>query len=273
MALVRRFADGLSYAEAGAPGARPIVFLHGIGGSAECFAPQLASFGRDYRAIAWDMPGYGASRPMRETTIAGFAADFLDLADALGLSKPILVGHSLGGMIVQDVLAARPDFAGAAILVGTSPAFGPADGEWQKAFVAARLGPLDRGATMAELAPGIVDGMLGPAPDPAGRATAIRAMAALSPASYRASVLSLQGFDNRANLAAIRVPTLLLVGSQDGNAPPAMVERMAAKIPGAAFVRLEGLGHLPNLERPDAFDGAIHAFLDARDLAAAGGTA
>ena len=71
-------------------------------------------------------------------------------------------------------------------------------------------------------------------------------------------------FDERANLPNIRVPVLCLAGERDPNAPAAMMERMAAKIPGARYVCLAGVGHLPNLEAPQAFDAAVLDFLTAR---------
>ena len=67
-------------------------------------------------------------------------------------------------------------------------------------------------------------------------------------------------FDERANLGHISVPVLCLAGEHDSNAPPPMMERMAAKIPGARYVCLPGVGHLPNLETPAAFDAAVLVF-------------
>jgi pimeloyl-ACP methyl ester carboxylesterase len=74
-------------------------------------------------------------------------------------------------------------------------------------------------------------------------------------------VQCLVGFDERANLGKIEVPVLVLAGERDPNASPAMMERMAGKIPGARYVCLAGVGHLPNLEAPHAFDGVILDFL------------
>ena len=98
---------------------------------------------------------------------------------------------------------------------------------------------------MPELAAAIVDGIVGPSADPAGRALAIAVMAATPARTYRAAVHCLVTFDERANLAHIRVPVLCLAGEHDRNAPAAMMERMAAKIPGARYVCLPGVGHLP----------------------------
>jgi 3-oxoadipate enol-lactonase len=190
------------------------------------------------------------------------------LADALGdflaglqIERPVLVGHSIGGMIVQRFIADRPDAARAVVLAQTSPAFGRPDGDWQRKFIADRLGPLDRGETMPMLAPKLVADLVGDAPDAAGVALAKACMAATDPASYRSMMLALVGFDLKAALARIAVPTLVLSGSKDGNAPAPMMRRMAEAIPGAAYVELEGCGHLANLERPDAFDAALTGFL------------
>jgi pimeloyl-ACP methyl ester carboxylesterase len=68
-------------------------------------------------------------------------------------------------------------------------------------------------------------------------------------------------FDERANLGAIRIPVLCLAAEHDRNAPVAVVEKMASKIPGAYYFCLSGLGHMPNLEAPAAFDSAIFNFL------------
>jgi pimeloyl-ACP methyl ester carboxylesterase len=170
-------------------------------------------------------------------------------------------------MIAQTMLRRRPQRYAAAVLAATSPAFGHADGDFQRQFIADRLGPLDAGKTMAELAIGMVDRLLGPGADAAARALAIEIMGHVPPATYRAAVRALTTFDERANLARIAIPVLCIAGAADPNAPPSLVERMARKIPGARYVCLPGVGHLANLEAPQAFDAAILEFL--RDIAAA----
>jgi pimeloyl-ACP methyl ester carboxylesterase len=86
-------------------------------------------------------------------------------------------------------------------------------------------------------------------------------MGAVPAETYRAAVQCLAGFDERANLGSIRVPVLCLAGEHDRNAPPPMMERMAARIPGARYVCLPDVGDLPNLEAPAAFDAAVFEFL------------
>lgn len=255
--------DGrFAYEAAGDPGSIPLIFLHGIGGAARSWRRQLATFGDHFRAIAWDMPGYGGSAPLASVSIAALADALQQFIEQLGAAKPILVGHSIGGMIVQKWLVQFPKLARAVVLAQTSPAFGKADGDWQKSFIAARLGPLDRGETMKSLAPTLVKELVGDDPDPNGMELARECMGSVPEASYRAMMLALIGFDQRSTLGDISVPTLLLSGSKDNNAPAPMMAKTATYISGAEYVELAGVGHLANLERPAAFDEALGRFLN-----------
>jgi 3-oxoadipate enol-lactonase len=166
-------------------------------------------------------------------------------------------------MIVQQLLTKDPDIASAVVLAQTSPAFGKPDGDWQKAFIGARLGPLDRGETMVSLAPTLVKELVGDDPDSSGMKLARDCMASVPEPTYRATMLALLGFDQRDALRDIRVPTLVLSGSKDKNAPAPMMAKMASYIPKATYVELEGVGHLVNLERPGAFNSALDSFLKA----------
>jgi 3-oxoadipate enol-lactonase len=261
--------DGrFAYEAAGGPDLQPLVFLHGIGGAARAWRGQVEAFGDRYRAIAWDMPGYGGSAPLAAVSIATMADALQDFLQRMGATKPILVGHSIGGMIVQQWLVKHPRVAGAVVLAQTSPAFGKADGDWQKSFIDARLGPLDRGETMVALAPALVKDLVGDNPDASGVALARACMADVPEASYRASMLALLGFDQRNALKDIKIPTLVLSGSKDKNAPAPMMAKMATYIPSASYVELEGAGHLVNLERPQAFNAALDQFLKTIEVTA-----
>jgi len=260
--------DGrLSYEAAGDPALPPLVFLHGIGGAARAWRSQLDFFGNRYRAMAWDMPGYGGSAPLATVSIVGLADALQDFLQQVGATAPILVGHSIGGMIVQQLLAKTPHIARAAVLAQTSPAFGKPEGDWQKAFIEARLGPLDRGETMVSLAPSLVKELVGDDPDIGGMELARDCMACVPEPTYRATMLALMGFDLRDALKNISVPTLVLSGSNDRNAPAPMMAKMAGYIPSATHVEVEGAGHLVNLERPVEFNAALDRFLKA-DVAA-----
>ena len=260
--------DGrLSYVAAGNPSLPPLVFLHGIGGAGRAWHGQLDFFKHRYRTIAWDMPGYGGSAPLPTVSIAALADALQGFLQQVRAMKPILVGHSIGGMIVQQLLAKHPRIASAIVLAQTSPAFGKPDGDWQKAFIEARLGPLDRGETLAALAPSLVKNLVGDDPDIGGMELARDCMASVPEASYRATMMSMLGFDQRNVLKDIVVPTLLLSGSKDKNAPAPMMAKMATYISSARYFELEGVGHLANLEQPGAFNAALDSFLRANEAA------
>jgi len=257
--------DGrFGYEAAGDVALTPLVFLHGIGGAARAWRGQLDHFGARYRAVAWDMPGYGGSAPLASVSITTLADALQDFLLQIGAKRPVLIGHSIGGMIVQQWLTKHRDMAAAVVLAQTSPAFGNAAGDWQKSFIEARLGPLDRGETMRTLAPSLVKEIIGDEPDPAGMELARDCMSSVPEATYRVTMLSMLGFDLRAALKTIAVPTLVLSGSRDKNAPAPTMAKMASYIPSAEYIDIEGAGHLVNLERPAAFNAALDRFLKAR---------
>jgi 3-oxoadipate enol-lactonase len=243
-------------------GGPTVLMLHGIGGGHLSFAPQvetLASSG--YRAVAWDMPGYGHSAPIEPYTFKGLAASCIALIESLKCGDVTLIGHSMGGMVAQEVVARRPELVSKLVLAGTSPSFGKPDGDWQRSFIAERTAPLDAGQSMAQLAARLVPEMTGPVALPEGLKLATHCMSLVNPSTYRRALEALVTFDRRANLSHIRVPTLLIAGEHDRNAPPAVVKKMAASIPGSTFIELAGIGHLQNLEAPDEFDALVLNFL------------
>jgi 3-oxoadipate enol-lactonase len=117
---------------------------------------------------------------------------------------------------------------------------------------------------MVSLAPTIAASLLGEDPDPAAFELAKNCVAGVKEETWRASVLALVGFDQREALGRISVPTLLLAGSKDANAPAPTMAKMAEKVPGSEYVCLDGIGHLAFAEAPEAFDGAVLDFLDRR---------
>lgn len=239
-----------------------VLMLHGIGGGHLAFAPQVESFALSgYRAVAWDMPGYGHSVPIEPYTFKGLAESCIALIEGLDCEHVALVGHSMGGMVAQEVVARRPGLVSRLVLCGTSPAFGRPDGDWQRAFVAERTAPLDAGRSMAELADALVPQMIGPAALPEGVRLARHCMERVNPSTYRRALEALVTFDRRANLPHIHVPTLLLAGEHDRNAPPAVMKKMAQAIAGSTMLEMAGVGHLMNLEAPEAFDAAVLDFL------------
>lgn len=239
----------------------PLVFLHGLGGDAAGWEFQLDHFSDRYRAIAWNMPGYGASAPIVPMTFPAIAEALIRLFDNLGIDRAHVVGHSVGGMVAQETIALYPDRFQSLVLSATSPAFGKPDGDFQKSYIADRMRPLEEGKTMAEVAAAAIPTMISGDGDPHGLELAITGMAALDPDVYRATVNCLVTFERRKSLGDIAVPTLVLAAEKDANAPAPMMEKMSGYIPGAEFFCLEGCGHLAYQEFPAQFNAPIRDFL------------
>ncbi len=242
----------------------PLLFLHGVGGGHAAWDRQLPFFAaRGYRAHAWDQPGYGGTPPVAPYDLEHVTGA---LERVIGGEPAILVGHSMGGFVAQEAYARFPQRVRALVLCFTSAAFGGSGSDFARQFIAARIAPLDDGRTMAEIAARVMPALRGSRSDPAGRALAERIMSAVPPDTYRQAVRLLTTFDRRAQLPGIRVPTLLVAGSDDRVAPAAVMERMAQKIPGAEYVLLEGCGHLGPMDQPEPFNQALADFLERRKL-------
>ncbi len=253
-------AAGINYAECGADGIA-LICLHGIGGDAESFRPQLDALGAERRVISWNMPGYGGSERLPETGFEQLAAALLRFMDELGIQRAHLCGQSIGGMIAQEFAIRYPARVVSLLLIATSAAFGGRDERFKQRFLQARLAPLDAGAKMPELARRFVPEIVGSAAGADAIASAIRSMAAVPQASYRAIMACLITFNRRDHLAAIRQPACLIAGSEDHNAPAPTMQKMAAKMPAARFHEIAGAGHLVNLECPARCNALIAGFL------------
>jgi pimeloyl-ACP methyl ester carboxylesterase len=243
-------------------GGPTVLMLHGIVGGHLSFAPQvetLASAG--YRAVAWDMPGYGHSAPIEPYTFKGLAHSCVHLIESLQCSDVALVGQGMGGMVAQEVVARRPDLVSRLVLCGTSADFGPPDGDWQREFIAQRTAPLDAGQGMAELAQSLVPQLVGPGSLPEGVRLATHCAGLVPAATYRRALECIVTFDRRQNLSNIHVPALLVAGEHDRNAPPAVMKQMADAIARSSYIEMKGIGHLQNLEAPEEFDGLLLDFL------------
>ena len=239
-----------------------VLMLHGVGGGKAAFADLMTPLARaGYRALSWDMPGYGDSASIAPFDNPGLARALERLIDRVAARRTVLLGHSMGGMVAQEAAALFPAKIDGFIFSATSPAFGKPGGDWQNAFLAARFAPLDAGCGMAGLAPELVAQMVGPDTTPAVIAAAAALMARVPEATYRAALSAIVAFDRRENLASIKAPVLCIAGEHDRNAAPLVMEKMAARIPGAEYVRLPGAGHLANMEQPAAFNAVVLDFL------------
>lgn len=235
----------------------PLVFLHGVGGGHHAWEAQLPYFSaQGYPSHAWDQPGYGHSPIVEPYDLEQVSASLARLIEAVGEGEPVvLIGHSMGGLIAQETYARHPQLIKALALCFTSPAFAGGGSEFTKQFIAARIGPLDQGKTMAQIAAQLIPTM------GSNSKLAEQIMAGVPPDTYRKAVRLLTTFDRRKELANIKVPTLVLAGSDDKTAPPAMMEKMANRISGAEYVLLRGCGHLGPMDQPGTFNDALLRFL------------
>ncbi len=253
-----------SAASAAAPLA---VLLHGVGGGRQGFGSTGAALaGLGFRVLAADQPGYGLSATLSPYDMAGMAEAVRRLVvwAAGEEGAALIVGHSMGGMVAQELAARAPRQVSALVLAATSPAFGSPDGAWQADFLRSRFAPLDAGLGMPGLAAQLVPAMAGRAARPERLAEAQALMAGVPEATYRSALAALVRFDRREALSRIAVPTLVVTGEDDRTAAPEVARRMAARIAGAEFAIVPATGHLLMLEHPEAFDRVLLDFVARR---------
>lgn len=113
--------DGVSLSILEAGTGNPIIFVHGVVTTSNIFPKYLSAYSPDFRGIAVDLRGYGDSqKPDSGFTITQFAKDLIALADKLGIEKPVWVGVSMGGMILQQLALDYPEHVRALVLVSTT---------------------------------------------------------------------------------------------------------------------------------------------------------
>jgi 3-oxoadipate enol-lactonase len=241
------------------PSKRPILFLHGLGGSRISWESQLAELGDERRCVAWDMPGYGASAPFGGDMTFGLLAMVGAHLAQWTLSGPVhLVGISFGAMVAQYVAARNPEVVSSLTLLSTSPKFG-LDGTDPAEWRAARLGPLDSGMEPVDFADQVLGTLAGPSITPEAFGEQRAAMARVSGAAMRKSIDCLITHDSRSLLKSIRVPTICVVGDLDSETPIAYSQAIVDGIPNAVLHVLPGGGHLLNAELPTAVNELISA--------------
>jgi len=233
----------------------PIIFLHGVGSDKSVWKPQLEHFGRTRRALAFDYPGYGESEFREGATRRDFAWAILAAMDAMEIERAHVCGLSLGGVIAIAMHAAAPERC-ASLIIADSFAVHP-DGQ----AIYDRSVAASQAMTMRELAEARTGILLGSAATPELRAEVIDVMAAIDPAAYRVGAAAVWLADQRDGASQVDVPTLILVGDEDGITPPSLSEELKHLIPGSQLNIIGKAGHLANAEQPGAFNRAIESFL------------
>lgn len=255
MAIIATARGRIGYWQQGGGDAVPIVFLHGVGSDKSVWIPQLEYFGMSQRAVAFDYPGYGESELIEGATRDDFADSIFAAMDALEIERAHVCGLSLGGVIAIAMHATAPERC-ASLIIADSFAVHP-DGQ----VIYDRSVAASQAMTMRELAEARTGLLLGSAATPDLRAEVIDTMAAISPAAYRLGAAAVWLADQRNRAAAIDVPTLILVGTEDLITPPALSEELRQLIAGSQLKHISAAGHLSNAEQPQAFNLAIESFL------------
>ena len=248
----------LAYEDVGPDAGTPLLLVHGHPFDRTMWEPQLRRFGAERRVIVPDLRGYGASRGAVPDWGA-FADDLAALLDALRVPRVVVAGLSMGGQIALEFWAQHRQRVAGLLLADTTAA-----GET----------PASRAARLEQAGRLLRDGMdpyavenlyLMVAPDaPAPVARHVLAMMRSADPGGAAAAQRARADrpDRRADLAAVTVPTVVVVGSEDTFTPVQDAQVIADAVPGAELVVVDGAAHLPNLERPDAFDTALQRLLD-----------
>lgn len=246
----------LGFVETGGGDATPIIFLHGVGSDKSVWDPQLDQLGRSRRALAFDYPGYGDSDPAPEgTTRDDYAAAILGALDALGVERAHVCGLSLGGVVAIAMHASAPERCASLILADTFAVHPEGRAIYERSLAGSQNLP-----AMAEAR---VDVLLAQPADPAVRREVLETMSAIDPAAYRIGAAAVWLADQRERAAAIRVPTLVLVGNQDLVTPADLSNELVDLIPDARMQVIADAGHLSNLEKPADFNRLVEEFLGA----------
>ncbi|MEO5972705.1 MAG: alpha/beta fold hydrolase [Sphingomicrobium sp.] len=243
-------------AESGGGEAVPIVFLHGVGSDKSVWWPQLEHFGQARRALAFDYPGYGDSGPAAPaTTRDDYARAMFAAMDALGIQDAHICGLSLGGVVAIAMHHAAPARCRSLILADSFAVHPDGRGIYERSLAASRDGG------MAVLAEQRTPFLLAADTSQAVRDEVCATMARIDPAAFAIGIEAVWLADQRDRVAAIAVPTLVVVGAEDKATPPALSEQMAAAIPGARLEVIANAGHITNLEQPAEFNRLVDAFL------------
>jgi pimeloyl-ACP methyl ester carboxylesterase len=239
-----------------------VLMLHDADGGHLTFAPQVETLAsRGYRAVAWDMPGYGNSAPIEPYGFKGLAESCLALIDALQCGPVTLVGHGLGAMVALEVAVRQSAVVRRLVLCAGGPAL---DAQAIDDWVAPRLQALGAAQDMQHLAQALVPRYIGAGALPEGVRLATHALSQVYRGSYRRALEALSTFDRGASaLARLHMPALVIGGAQDRCTPPAALQALAHVLPDARHLSLPHAGHWPQLEDPDAFDAALAEFLAA----------
>jgi sigma-B regulation protein RsbQ len=251
----------------GVPTGRPMLFAHGFGCDQAMWRFVAPDFEVDHKVVLFDHVGAGNSDlsaydPEKYGSLAGYASDVVEICRELELRDVVFVGHSVSAMIGVLALRQAPELFGALVMIGPNPRYvdeQPYVGGFGRADILGLLDALDSNhlGWSAQMAPVIMGNPDKPELTEELTNSFCRTDPQIARQFARVTFLS----DNRADLPAVCVPTLVLQCSQDLIAPDAVGRYVHAQIPGSTLTRLAATGHCPHLSAPEETTAAIRAFL------------
>ncbi len=248
-------------------GAGPdLVLFHSLLTDRTVFDGITPALARRRRVTLVNLPGFGASSPAGPR-IEDYADRMAALFPALGLPPSTdLLAMSFGGFVGIALAARHGRLFRRLALVDTAAAF-PEPAKAPLRGMAERAERDGMGAVVdTALRRMFTETFLAAHPEVVPERAAVLQRAA--PACFATACRALAGLDLRPALAAIRNPTLVIVGALDATTPPALAKELAAGIAGAHHVEIAGCAHCPPLEKPAALLAAVEPFLDAPDVRA-----
>jgi 3-oxoadipate enol-lactonase len=252
----------LAYRIDGPSDAPWVVMSHSLACDYTMWDPQLELL-RDFRVLRFDTRGHGASdAPGGEYVMEQLADDARALLDALGIQRCHFVGLSMGGMIGQQLALGAPGRLLSLTLADTSSGYPAAVlPVWQE-----RIALVRSQGMQAVLKPTLERWFTARFREVQPQAVARIAAAILATpvAGYIGCAHAIPRIDFTARLAAVRCPTLVIVGAEDQGTPIAMAEEIARAIPGARLEVIEGAAHLSNIEQATRFNELLRQFLSAQ---------
>ena len=247
----------LEFSEEGS--GRPLLLLHSLLADRGVFDQLVPLLADRRRVIAVDLPGFGGSSPVKEN-VEALADRLAELFPAAGLgSETDVLGNGLGGFIALALAIRHGNLFGRLVVAGTGMTFSETG---RSAFQVMAQQVRERGMdavverAMKRLFP---DEFIARNPEIVAERRA--ALLKTDPSRFAGTCDALAALDLGPDVGRIRNPTLVVVGSLDAATPPAMARELAARIPGAALVELQGCGHAPMAQDPRGFAAAISAFL------------
>ena len=248
--------SNLSFKRAGT--GTPLVLVHGYLGGSAIWADQIVQFSRTHDVICPDLAGFGFSASLTApSTIVDHAKNVLTLLDHLDVHKFELVGHSMGGMIVQEMVRLAPERINRLVLYGTGPQ-GVMPGRFET-IAESRSRLLQHGIT--ETAKRIAATWFLKGESSKGFALCHELGCSASLQAAVASLEAWETWDGRRNLQAIRCPTLVLWGSRDRSYVWSQPEALWQGISNADLAVVPNSAHNVHQEKPEIFNALLADFL------------